>query len=230
MRVGSAGKTFSLTGWKVGYITCDRSLAPNVAKAHQNLTFTTAPNLQRGVAVGLAKDDAYFHGLSTSLQAKRDRLAANVAKAHQNLTFTTAPNLQRGVAVGLMKDDSYFHGLSTSLQAKRDRLAAGLKKLGFGVLDSKGSYFITTDFRPLGFNGDDVAFCRTLTTEAKVTAIPVTAFYADRADSDDEGPDAPSHYARFAFCKADHLLDEALERMRVWLEARGQLTAAVGRG
>jgi aspartate/methionine/tyrosine aminotransferase len=174
MRIGSAGKTFSLTGWKVGYITCDRSIAPNVAKAHQNLT------------------------------------------------FTTAPNLQRGVAVGLMKDDSYFHGLSTSLQAKRDRLGAGLRKLGFGVLDSKGSYFITTDFRPLGFNGDDVAFCRTLTTEAKVTAIPVTAFY--------EGPDAPSHYARFAFCKADHLLDEALERMRVWLEARGQLTAAVGRG
>jgi aspartate/methionine/tyrosine aminotransferase len=65
-----------------------------------------------------------------------------------------------------------------------------------------------------------VAFCRTLTTEAKVTAIPVTAFY--------EGADAPSHYARFAFCKADHLLDEALERMRVWLAARGQLTAAVG--
>ncbi len=168
MRIGSAGKTFSLTGWKVGYITCDRSLA------------------------------------------------ANVAKAHQNLTFTTAPNLQRGVAVGLMKQDSYFHGLSTSLQAKRDRLAAGLKQLGFGVLDSKGSYFITTDFRPLGFNGDDVAFCRTLTTEAKVTAIPVTAFY--------DSPDAPIHYARFAFCKADHLLDEALERMRVWLSARGQLT------
>ena len=48
MRIGSAGKTFSLTGWKVGYVTCDRSLAPNVAKAHQNLTFTTAPNLQRG--------------------------------------------------------------------------------------------------------------------------------------------------------------------------------------
>ncbi len=169
MRIGSAGKTFSLTGWKVGYITCDRSLAPNVAKAHQNLTFTTAPNLQRGVAVGLGKDDAYFRGLSTSLQAKRDRLAA------------------------------------------------GLRSLGFGVLDSKGSYFITTDFRPLGFNGDDVAFCRTLTTEAKVTAIPVTAFYED--------PDAPSHYARFAFCKADHLLDEAIERMRVWLQSRGQLTA-----
>ncbi|MCO6415114.1 aminotransferase [Siccirubricoccus sp. KC 17139] len=174
MRVGSAGKTFSLTGWKVGYITCDRSLAPNVAKAHQNLT------------------------------------------------FTTAPNLQRGVAVGLMKEDAYFAGLSASLQAKRDRLAKGLAELGFGVLPAQGSYFITTDIRPLGFNGDDVAFCRALTEEAKVTAIPVTAFYAS------EG--APSHYARFAFCKGDAVLDEALARMRAWLARRRgeQLTAAAG--
>jgi aspartate/methionine/tyrosine aminotransferase len=164
MRVGSAGKTFSLTGWKIGYVTCDKSLAPNVAKAHQNLTFTTPPNLQRGVAVGLAKGD------------------------------------------------EYFAGLSTSLQAKRDRLAAGLAKLGFGVLPTQGSYFITTDFRPLGFTGDDVAFCRALTVEAKVTAIPVTAFYASA--------DAPNHYARFAFCKADALLDTALERMAAWLKSR----------
>lgn len=172
MRIGSAGKTFSLTGWKVGYITCDRSLAPNVAKAHQNLTFTTAPNLQRAVAVGLAKDDAYFEGLS----------------AH--------------------------------LQQKRDRLAAGLARLGFGVLETKGTYFITTDVRPLGWNGDDVSFCRTLTEEAKVTAIPVTAFY--------DSADAPNHYARFAFCKGDALLDEALARMERWLATRGAPQRAAG--
>lgn len=172
MRIGSAGKTFSLTGWKIGYITCDRSLAPNVAKAHQNLTFTTPPNLQRGVAVGLAKDDAYFAGLS----------------AH--------------------------------LERKRDRMAAGLAQLGFGVLPTQGSYFITTDFRPLGFSGDDVAFCRAITLEAKVTAIPVTAFYAS------EQP--PSHYARFAFCKNDALLDEALARLGRWIEQRrsGSIAAA----
>ena len=173
MRVGSAGKTFSLTGWKIGYVTCDRSLAPNVAKAHQNLTFTTPPNLQRGVAVGLGKDDAYFTWLSTSLQAKRDRLAT------------------------------------------------GLARLGFGVLPTQGSYFITTDFRPLGFNGDDVAFCRALTVEAKVTAIPVTAFYASA--------DAPNHYARFAFCKGDAVLDAALERMERWIAGRtGGVRAAAG--
>jgi hypothetical protein len=79
MRIGSAGKTFSLTGWKVGYVTAPAALAMNVAKAHQNLTFTTAPNLQRAVAVGLGKDDAYFASLSGALQAKRDRLAAGLA-------------------------------------------------------------------------------------------------------------------------------------------------------
>ena len=71
MRIGSAGKTFSLTGWKIGYVTAPAALAAVVAKAHQNLTFTTPPNLQRGVAVGLAKDDAYFAGLSSGLQGKR---------------------------------------------------------------------------------------------------------------------------------------------------------------
>jgi len=158
MRVGSAGKTFSLTGWKVGYVTASAAIATNVAKAHQNLTFTTAPNLQRAVAVGLAKDDAYFASLSSTLQAKRDRLAA------------------------------------------------GLASLGLTVLPTRGSYFISTDFRPLGFNGDDVAFCRHITEFAKVTAIPVSAFY--------DAPDAPSHYARFAFCKRDEVLDEAVSRLR----------------
>jgi aspartate/methionine/tyrosine aminotransferase len=176
MRVGSAGKTFSLTGWKIGYVTCDATLFPNVLKAHQNLTFTTPPNLQRGIALGLAKDDAYFAGLSASLEAKRDLLAA------------------------------------------------GLAELGFGVLPTQGSYFITCDFRPvaarLGFNGDDVAFCRTLTTDAKVTAIPVTAFYAE--------PDPPRHFIRFAFCKNEAVLTEALARLRAWIGARAAAMRAAG--
>src|SRR3712207_9343695 len=58
MRIGSAGKTFSLPGWKGGYITRDRSLARNVAKAHQNLNFTTPPNPQTGGAGGVAEAEA----------------------------------------------------------------------------------------------------------------------------------------------------------------------------
>jgi aspartate/methionine/tyrosine aminotransferase len=78
LRIGSAGKTFSLTGWKVGYITAPPALAAVVTKAHQNLTFTTPPNLQRAVAAGLAKDDSYFADLAGSLAAKRDRITAGL--------------------------------------------------------------------------------------------------------------------------------------------------------
>jgi aspartate/methionine/tyrosine aminotransferase len=167
MRIGSAGKTFSLTGWKVGYVSAPQPLA------------------------------------------------AIVAKAHQNLTFTTPPNLQRAVAVGLAKDDEYFAGLAAGLQARRDRLGVGLAAIGFGVLPTHGSYFITADFAPLGFPGDDVAFCRHITEQAGVTAIPVSAFYET---------EAPKHYARFAFCKRETVLDEAVERLARHFRAAAALT------
>src|SRR5271165_2468320 len=159
VRIGSAGKTFSLTGWKVGYVS------------------------------GPAE------------------LISLVARAHQNLTFTTAPNLQRAVAYGLGKPDEYFTSLADELQAKRDLLESGLRRLGFATLPAQGSYFITADFSGLGFTGDDVAFCRTITEQAGVAAIPVSAFY----------PDAPPRsFVRFAFCKQPAVLEEALRRLGVW--------------
>jgi aspartate/methionine/tyrosine aminotransferase len=163
LRIGSAGKTFSLTGWKIGYVTAAARLATLVARAHQNLTFTTPPNLQRAIALGLAKDDAYFASMGTDLAAKRDILAA------------------------------------------------GLREIGFIVLPSAGSYFITTDFTPLGFEGDDVAFCRHITEHAGVAAIPVSAFYPEHA---------PTHYARFAFCKRESVLREAIARLGAHFAAR----------
>ena len=82
----------------------------------------------------------------------------------------------------------------------------GWRRSGSTCCRRSGSYFITTDFSPLGFNGDDVAFCRHITEHAGVTAIPVSAFY--------DAPDAPRHYARFAFCKRPEVLDEAVARLR----------------
>lgn len=78
LRIGSAGKTFSLTGWKVGYITGAARLIDPVAKAHQYVTFTTPPNLQKAVAYGLARDDDYFQNLAGDLEAKRDRMKAGL--------------------------------------------------------------------------------------------------------------------------------------------------------
>lgn len=80
VRIGSAGKTFSLTGWKVGYITATPALLEPIAKAHQFVTFTTPPNLQKAVAFGLAKDKRYFDGLTDELQAKRDRMAQGMER------------------------------------------------------------------------------------------------------------------------------------------------------
>jgi aspartate/methionine/tyrosine aminotransferase len=156
LRIGSAGKTFSLTGWKVGYVGADAALLQPVAKAHQFLTFATPPNLQTAVAYGLGKEDGYFHALKT---------------------------LQ---------------------QQRRDRLARGLAECGFSVLPSAGSYFLVADIEPLGFDGDDAAFCRHITEQAGVAAIPVSAFYA---------ADAPAHFIRFCFCKQEALLDEAIARL-----------------
>ena len=87
IRIGSAGKTFSLTGWKVGYVTAAPALLDPVTKAHQFTTFTTPPNFQKAVAYGLAKDDSYYASLSGDLQAKRDRLAAGL----QRLGLGVAP-------------------------------------------------------------------------------------------------------------------------------------------
>ena len=80
IRIGSAGKTFSLTGWKVGYLTGSEHLLKAVSKAHQFLVFTTAPNLQRAVADGLNQDDLYFSRLNIDMKAKRDRLSAGLSK------------------------------------------------------------------------------------------------------------------------------------------------------
>lgn len=158
VKIGSAGKIFSLTGWKVGLVAA-------------------APALLRAVA-----------------------------KTHQFLTFTTPPNLQTAVAYGLGKDGSYFAGLRTRLQQQRDYFSAGLKSAGFSVLPSAGTYFVCVDLRPLGID-DDQAFCRRLVADAKVAAIPVSAFYS--------GDDRVRHVVRFCFAKNEATLDAAIERLRV---------------
>ncbi len=81
VRIGSAGKTFSLTGWKIGYVTAAPNLLGPIAKAHQFVTFTTPPNLQAAVAHGLSLGDDYFADLAATQAAKRDRLSAGLRAA-----------------------------------------------------------------------------------------------------------------------------------------------------
>jgi aspartate/methionine/tyrosine aminotransferase len=74
VKIGSAGKMFALTGWKVGFICAAPALTAVIAKAHQFLTFTTPPNLQAAVAWGLENSDAWFATMPGELAASRDRL------------------------------------------------------------------------------------------------------------------------------------------------------------
>jgi N-succinyldiaminopimelate aminotransferase len=73
VKIGSAGKIFSLTGWKVGFVCAAAPIMKALAKAHQFITFTTPPNLQSAVAYGLAKEDAHFAEMRAALQRSRDR-------------------------------------------------------------------------------------------------------------------------------------------------------------
>jgi N-succinyldiaminopimelate aminotransferase len=173
IRIGSAGKTFSMTGWKVGYVTA-------------------APEL-----------------------------IAPLSKAHQFLVFTTAPNLQHAVAFGLTQEDGYFEGLAGDLQAKRDRLAAGLTRVGFDVLPTHGTYFLNAGFADLPIDGDDASICETLTREARVATIPVSAFVP--------GGDMPG-WLRFCFAKQDAVLDEAINRLAAFfgVDVDGEVSPATG--
>ena len=157
IRISSAGKTFSMTGWKVGYSVASSPLI-----------------------------DA-------------------MSKAHQFLTFTTPPNLQQAVAFGLSKEQSYFKNLGKEMESKRNRLANGLINIGFNVMDSQGTYFLTADYRNLGIKKNDLEFCMFLTRDVGVAAVPFSAFYQD---------DDVNHYIRFCFCKQDRLLDIAIERLK----------------
>jgi N-succinyldiaminopimelate aminotransferase len=108
------------------------------------------------------------------------------------------------VAVGLDMPDAYFEGLRDDLGAKRDVLCAGLEAAGFDVFRPAGTYFVTADVRPLGFD-DGLDFCRTLPERCGVVAVPNAVFYAD--------PTRGRHLVRFAFCKRPDVLTEAADRL-----------------
>lgn len=110
VKIGSAGKIFSLTGWKVGWAVAPPSLAAAIANAHQYLTFTTAPNLQAAVAYGLGKEQAYFETMRAHFTEARDFLVRGLADAGYVVlpsegTYFVAVDL---AASGIALDDATF--------------------------------------------------------------------------------------------------------------------------
>jgi N-succinyldiaminopimelate aminotransferase len=132
-------------------------------------------------------------------------LVSAVRSAKQFLTYVSSGPFQYAVAEALALPDTYFDAFRTDMLAKRDLLSAGLTEAGFAVYRPAGTYFITTDIRPLG-ESDGYAFCRSLPERAGVVAIPNAVFYDHR--------EAGAPFVRFAFCKQKTVLEEATERLK----------------
>jgi N-succinyldiaminopimelate aminotransferase len=135
-------------------------------------------------------------------------LVAGVRAAKQYLSYVGGAPFQPAVAYALNHEDTWVDALGDSLQRKRDKLAAALTDIGFDVHDSAGTYFLCADPRPLGYD-DSTAFCDELPHRAGVAAIPMSAF-CDPGGA----PEAWNHLVRFAFCKRDDTLDEAVQRLQ----------------
>ena len=156
VKIGSAGKMFGLTGWKVGFLCAAPALSHSLARAHQFLTFTTPPNLQAAVAWGLG-------------------------------------------AAG-----DWFRDMPRDLERSRDRLTEGLRREGFAVLASQGTYFLNIDLAGSGVAEGDRDFCLRAVKDAGVAAIPVSAFYEQ---------DPVTNIVRLCFSKGDTTLDEGVARL-----------------
>ncbi|HEX7782477.1 MAG TPA: aminotransferase [Sphingobium sp.] len=110
VKIGSAGKIFSVTGWKVGWMCAAPRLATVLARAHQFLTFTTPPNLQWAVVEGLGKEDGWFAAMRADYQRSRDRLSAGLSSAGYKMlpsaaTWFLSADLS---ASGIVLDDVTF--------------------------------------------------------------------------------------------------------------------------
>ena len=124
-------------------------------------------------------------------------------KVHQFNVFTVNTPMQHGLAA-FMADPSHHRELAAFYRAKRDRFRAGLEKTRLRALPCQGTYFQCVDYSAVS-DKPEADFCRWLTTEIGVAAIPLSAFYADGFDQ---------KIARFCFAKKDETLDLALVRLR----------------
>ncbi|EJL20744.1 aspartate/tyrosine/aromatic aminotransferase [Caulobacter sp. AP07] len=128
VKIGSAGKMFGMTGWKVGFLCAAPALTKALAGAHQFLTFTTPPNLQEAVAFGLSQPGDWFEAMPAGLQRSRDRLAAGLTAAGFQVldsggTYFLNIDL---TASGVTEDDRTF-----SLRAVRDHGVASIPVSAF---------------------------------------------------------------------------------------------------
>jgi N-succinyldiaminopimelate aminotransferase len=128
--------------------------------------------------------------------------------------------LQTAAAFGLRLSTAYFAGLQSALQERRDLLVDGLKTVGFDVGNVSATYFAVAGAGAFDEHADDFEFCRRLTLEAGVTAVPISSFYGGR--------DVRSHI-RFCFAKKRETLTSALSRLAAWRDGAGSTRGVLRR-
>lgn len=172
---------------------------------HAHVPLASLPGMaSRTVTISSAGKTFNCTGWKIGWVCAPEPLVSAVRAAKQFITFVGGAPFQPAVAYALRHEMEWVEGLRTSLAGKRSRLAAGLAEAGFAVRPSEGTYFITADVRPLGFS-DGAELCRALPERIGVAGVPVQVF-TDR-------PEEWKHLVRFAFCKKDEVLDEALRRL-----------------
>jgi N-succinyldiaminopimelate aminotransferase len=182
-----------------------------VFDGHRHMPLANYPGMaERTVTISSAAKMFNCTGWKIGWACGAAELIAGVRAAKQYLSYVGGAPFQPAVAYALNTEDAWVAALRESLQAKRDRLGSALVDLGFEVHDSFGTYFLCADPRPLGYR-DSTTFCAELPARAGVAAIPMSAF----CDPGAEHADRWNHLVRFAFCKRDDTLDEAIRRMGV---------------
>jgi len=129
-----------------------------------------------------------------------------IRKVHDFLTVGAPAPLQEAIAVGMETlGDDYYEGLARDYKRRRDILCAGLLKAGFTCRPPEGAYYVMTDFSSLSALPDD-EFAKWLTAEHGVAPVPGSSFYSR--------PELGRTQVRFAFCKTDDMLQQAVDRLQ----------------
>jgi N-succinyldiaminopimelate aminotransferase len=178
----------------------------DVSSGVEHVPLVTLPGMRpRTVSISSAGKTFNCTGWKIGWVCSTPELVAAVKAAKQFITFVSGGPLQPAVAHALDHELPWVDGLRASLQEKRDRLSAGLADAGFAVRPTAGTYFVCVDVRPLGFT-DAADLAWELPGRVGVAAVPVKVFT--------DHPDEWKHLLRFAFCKRNEVIDEAITRLR----------------
>lgn len=170
---------------------------------HPHIPISTLPGMfDRTITVGSAGKSFSFTGWKVGWASGPADLIGAIRTVRQHLSYVSGGPFQWAIAEGLALPDTYFDEFRSGMQMRRDILSNGLQNLGFSIIPSEGSYFLTTDAP--GYP-DGRSFCLDLPHRAGVVAIPIQALCDD--------PDRGSKYVRWAYCKKVEVLQEALQRL-----------------